>query len=70
MDQEIRNKLRNVVTQCRKLLEESISQDLEGKYGIFPVAEWMTLFGLHVKDAALDGIFDRAAILSKYGLGP
>src|ERR1700751_4051766 len=35
MNQEIRNKLRNVVTQCRKLLEESISQDLEGKYGIF-----------------------------------
>ena len=35
MDQEIRNKLRNVVTQCRKLLEDSISQELEGKYGIF-----------------------------------
>ncbi|MGC2149840.1 MAG: BREX-1 system adenine-specific DNA-methyltransferase PglX [Candidatus Acidiferrales bacterium] len=35
MNQEIRNKLRNVVTQCRELLEESISQDLEGKYGIF-----------------------------------
>jgi hypothetical protein len=35
MDQEIRNKLRNVVTQCRKLLEDAIEQDLEGKYGIF-----------------------------------
>ncbi|WP_437193268.1 BREX-1 system adenine-specific DNA-methyltransferase PglX [Planctomicrobium sp. SH527] len=35
MDQEIRNKLRNVVTQCRKLLEEAIAQELEGKYGIF-----------------------------------
>jgi hypothetical protein len=35
MDQEIRNKLRNVVTQCRKLLEDSVSQELEGKYGIF-----------------------------------
>ncbi len=35
MNQEIRNKLRNVVTQCRKLLEDSISQELEGKYGIF-----------------------------------
>jgi hypothetical protein len=35
MKQETRNKLRNVVTQCRKLLEESISQELEGKYGIF-----------------------------------
>jgi len=35
MDQAIRNKLRNVVTQCRKLLEDSISQELEGKYTIF-----------------------------------
>ncbi len=35
MDTEIRNKLRNVVTRCRKLLEDSISQELEGKYGIF-----------------------------------
>ena len=35
MNQEIRNKLRNVVTQCRKLLEDSVSQDLEGKFGIF-----------------------------------
>jgi len=35
MDQEIRNKLRNVVTRCRKLLEDSVSQELEGKYGIF-----------------------------------
>jgi hypothetical protein len=35
MHQEIRNKLRNVVTQCRKLLEEAISQELEGKYRIF-----------------------------------
>ena len=35
MDQEIRNRLRNVVTRCRKLLEDSISQELEGKYGIF-----------------------------------
>ena len=35
MNQEIRNKLRNVVTQCRKLLEDSVSQELEGKHGIF-----------------------------------
>jgi hypothetical protein len=35
MNQEIRNKLRNVVTHCRKLLEDSVSQELEGKYGIF-----------------------------------
>ncbi len=42
MDQEIRNKLRNVVTQCRKLLEDSISQELEGKYGIFAKKDQIT----------------------------
>jgi hypothetical protein len=42
MDQEIRNKLRNVVTQCRKLLEESVSQELEGKYGIFAKKDQVT----------------------------
>jgi len=35
MDQEIRNKLRSVVTQCRRLLEASIAQQLQGKYDIF-----------------------------------
>jgi hypothetical protein len=42
MNQEIRNKLRNVVTQCRKLLEDSVSQELEGKYGIFTRREVVT----------------------------
>jgi hypothetical protein len=42
MNQEIRNKLRNVVTQCRKLLEDSISQELEGKYGIFAKKDQVT----------------------------
>jgi hypothetical protein len=35
MDQAIRNKLRSVVTQCRKLLEESIAHQLQGKYDIY-----------------------------------
>src|SRR5262245_44161753 len=35
MDQGIRNKLRNVVTQCRKLLEEAVSQVLQGQFGIY-----------------------------------
>ena len=35
MDQGIRNKLRLVVTQCRRLLEESIAQQLQGKYDIY-----------------------------------
>ncbi|HEY3443615.1 MAG TPA: BREX-1 system adenine-specific DNA-methyltransferase PglX [Paludibaculum sp.] len=42
MDQEIRNKLRNVVTQCRKLLEDSVSQELEGKYVIFAKKDQVT----------------------------
>jgi hypothetical protein len=42
MDQEIRNRLRNVVTQCRKLLEESVSQELEGKYAIFARKDHIT----------------------------
>jgi len=42
MDQEIRSKLRNVVTQCRKLLEDSVSQELEGKYGIFAKKDQVT----------------------------
>jgi hypothetical protein len=42
LDQEIRNKLRNVVTQCRRLLEDSVSQELEGKYGIFAKKDQVT----------------------------
>jgi hypothetical protein len=42
MNQEIRNRLRNVVTQCRKLLEESISHELEGKYAIFAKKDHVT----------------------------
>ena len=35
MDQAVRNKLRGVVTQCRRLLEGSVSQELQGKFGIY-----------------------------------
>jgi hypothetical protein len=42
MEQEIRNKLRNVVTQCRRLLEDAIAQELEGKYGIFAKKDQVT----------------------------
>ncbi len=42
MDQEIRNKLRNVVTQCRKLLEDDTRDALEGKYGIFARKDQVT----------------------------
>jgi len=35
MDQALRNKLRSVVTQCRRLLEESIAQQLQGRFDIY-----------------------------------
>ncbi len=35
MDQITRNRLRNVVTQCRRLLEESIAQQLQGRFDIY-----------------------------------
>jgi hypothetical protein len=35
MEQTTRNKLRAVVTQCRRLLEESVRQELEGKFGVY-----------------------------------
>lgn len=34
MDKETRNKLRNAVVQCRKLLEEDVLDQLEGTFGI------------------------------------
>jgi len=37
MDQNTRNTLRNVVTQCRRLLEDSVAQVLQGQFGIFAV---------------------------------
>jgi hypothetical protein len=42
MDQEIRNKLRNVVTRCRKLLEDDTRDALEGKFGIFAKKDQVT----------------------------
>src|SRR5437016_2152539 len=42
MNQELRNKLRNMVAKCRKLLEDSVSQDLEGRYGIFAKKDQVT----------------------------
>src|SRR5262245_50652048 len=35
MDPGIRHKPRGVVTQCRRLLEDSVSQELQGKFGIY-----------------------------------
>jgi hypothetical protein len=77
MDQEIRNKLRNVVTQCRKLLEDSISQELEGKYGIFAKKEQVTADPsakmTHLTDeeqAARKDILDHYAHIKARGFKP
>jgi hypothetical protein len=35
MDQILCNKLRQVAIQCRKLLEEAVSHELQGKFGIY-----------------------------------
>ncbi|MEH1891212.1 MAG: hypothetical protein V7K92_17765 [Nostoc sp.] len=35
MDKSLRNTLRNVVTQCRRLLEEAVAELLEGRFGIY-----------------------------------
>ena len=35
MDKSLRNTLRNVVTQCRRLLEEAVAELLEGQFGIY-----------------------------------
>ena len=39
MDQSLRNKLRNVVTHCRRQLEQAISDMLQGQYGIHASGE-------------------------------
>ena len=39
MTRVIRNKLRNVVTQCRKLLEEAVTQVLQGQFGVSAVPQ-------------------------------
>ncbi len=78
MDEEIHNKLRNVVTQCRRLLEESITQELEGKYSIFakkdqvtadPHAEMKNLTSQEDRDARKD-ILDHFEHIKARGFKP
>ena len=77
MNQEIRNKLRNVVTQCRKLLEDSVSEELEGKYVIFarrdkvtadPSAKMTHL--TEEEQAARKDILDHFGHIQARGFGP
>ena len=77
MDQEIRNKLRNVVTQCRKLLEDAIAQELEGKYSIFAKKNQVTadpddeMPNLNEEEkAARKDIFDHFAHIKARGFKP
>src|SRR6516164_8853573 len=39
MEQATRNKLRNVVTQSRRLLEESVRNELQGRFGVYTDAK-------------------------------
>jgi hypothetical protein len=41
-EQELFNRLRNVVTQCRKMLEDDTRDALEGKFGIFAKKDQVT----------------------------
>src|SRR5256885_14131777 len=34
MDKQLRNTLRNVVTQCRRLLEDVVTEVLQGQFGV------------------------------------
>lgn len=42
MDQELRNRLRNVVNRCRKLLEDDTREALEGRFNIFAKKDVVT----------------------------
>ena len=46
MEQATRNKLRNVVTQCRRLLEGAVRDELQGRFGVY------NSFLLHAERAA------------------
>ena len=52
MDQAVRNRLRNVVTQCRRLLEDATAQALQGRFGIYAVGR---KDDVHVEDDARMG---------------
>ena len=46
MDKETRNELRKTVINCRKILEASIGDELEGNYGIYrngKITDWTTI---------------------------
>jgi hypothetical protein len=77
MDQELRNKLRHVVTQCRKLLEDDTRDALEGKFGIFAKKEQVTADPkaklTHLTDeeqAARKDILDHFAHIQARGFKP
>jgi len=48
MEQATRNRLRNIVTQCRRLLEETVAQALQGQFGIYSAKRG----SVHIEDAS------------------
>jgi hypothetical protein len=77
MDQEIRNKLRSVVTQSRRLLEDDTRDALEGKFGVFAKKDQVTADPnakmTHLSDeeqAARKDILDHFAHIMARGFKP
>jgi hypothetical protein len=78
MDQAVRNKLRGVVTQCRRLLEDSVRDELQGKFGVYAARKddvqvddeaRMTNLGDEERDARKD-ILDHFAHIKARGFKP
>ena len=81
MDKETRNKLRNVVTQCRKLLEDAVAQVLQGQFGLYASGKRDEVYVeddarmAHLNDEDRASLFgerfltDRAAELERQCLG-
>jgi hypothetical protein len=64
MDQAVRNRLRNVVTQCRRLLEDATAQALQGRFGIYAAGRKDEV---HVEDDARMGhLTDEDRALRRY----
>ena len=62
MDKALRNTLRNVVTKCRKLLEEAIGELLQGQFGIH--ADGKIEDALHLPHLSAEDLSYREEVLA------
>jgi hypothetical protein len=74
MDKATRNVLRNVVTKCRRLLEEAIGEILQGQFGIHPNGKVEDLARMQHLSESDRGYREQALIhlqhIQASGLGP